>query len=732
MASDNAPDFEALYKREKEQRLQAEERASRAEEQQRQADERAAQEREQRLQAEERNQRISFEEFIQACHYLLSLPTKVQESALSTKGSIGKPTGKLCPTYLRPWLAYSGIQEEFYTRVCGYFEPTDRLFPPIIALEDIARRCYRPLSSEKDVEFYERLAVEQHVQDVIAELCKSLDARNDFALGEGVTFENHANIIDEGDEDEDEDNAGLPNQPNARHAIPDQFCIHRVDDGVHKLLTTVEYKPPHKLPIEYLHAGLREMNLWKEVVQRDTSELKGDDKLRYNAEQITASTLVQEFHVMINEGLEFSYVTNGLVYVMLHVRRGDPNTLYYHLCNPNTEVNQGDTQILSKTAIARVLCLCLMSCSSQPRDQNWRNLARQQLHEWETSPEYERARIPEEELRQTPPGSEHVPSSSPLSSPTADNHRPITRSRAGCAPQSTTAHPSETADSDSDSQQAAPGRKRNLSELTASPPGRRRSRQREGQRDGIGDQGGYKHTAVFCTQKCLLGLQRGDALDSGCPNVEKHRSTDGGDKHPINAARLVVLIKQQLDEDLDRDCTPFGICGSYGAPFKITCRQYGYTIVGKGTTRRRWGEVRREAEVYRVLQKVQGSAVPVFLGCIDMKMIYHLHGAGCIQHMLLMGWGGEDTSRMKQTRELHDEIERSKKQIRAIGVHHQDLRPNNLLWNAELKRALIIDFHRSRLIAPIRNRKSAKRSAAASGLEDKEQKKIGKLARIIC
>lgn len=37
-------------------------------------------------------------------------------------------------------------------------------------------------------------------------------------------------------------------------------------------------------------------------------------------------------------------------------------------------------------------------------------------------------------------------------------------------------------------------------------------------------------------------------------------------------------------------------------------------------------------------------------------------------------------------------ISRSVKEIRRFGVVHQDLRPDNILWNAELGRALIIDF----------------------------------------
>lgn len=97
------------------------------------------------------------------------------------------------------------------------------------------------------------------------------------------------------------------------------------------------------------------------------------------------------------------------------------------------------------------------------------------------------------------------------------------------------------------------------------------------------------------------------------------------------------MLKQQLNKDPDYGCTPMGGCGSYGAPFKITCSAYGYTMVGKGTTSRLWKVVSREAEIYSVLRRVQGSAVPVFLGPIDLAHIYFLHGGGEIRHMLLIG-----------------------------------------------------------------------------------------------
>ena len=200
----------------------------------------------------------------------------------------------------------------------------------------------------------------------------------------------------------------------------------------------------------------------------------------------------------------------------------------------------------------------------------------------------------------------------------------------------------------------------------------------------------------FCTQRCLLGLQCGGALDDRCPNVIFHRRSKGDLQHQITSEELVRLLKAQLDENIDRGI-PLGGCGAYGAPFKLTCIQYGYTVVGKGTTTGLWKEVSREAEVYRILQKAQGSAVPVFLGTIDLSKIYFLHGAGEIRHLLVMAWGGESTASMKLTPELLQRIHESDKEIRALGIIHEDLRRDNVLWNKELGREMIIDFHRSTL-----------------------------------
>ena len=99
---------------------------------------------------------------------------------------------------------------------------------------------------------------------------------------------------------------------------------------------------------------------------------------------------------MIWEGLEVSYVTNGLALVLLRIPRDDPGTLLYFLCEPNMEIhgNIDENHRQPITAIARVLCLSLMSSLSTIRDQAWRTKAMNQLNTWAASFDLVRSRIP--------------------------------------------------------------------------------------------------------------------------------------------------------------------------------------------------------------------------------------------------------------------------------------------------------------------------------------------------
>ncbi|KAE8361555.1 hypothetical protein BDV27DRAFT_160604 [Aspergillus caelatus] len=716
MASGSSPDYKALY-------LRAEEDKRKAEEDKRKAEE-------ERDQGRERTRPTTFLELLRLCHTLFSLSLRAEAPSRSTTGKIPPPTGKYCPLRLQHWEDCAARQQEIYRSVCAYLAPpgeaATQLFLSRIVLEGFGEEFNkRAISSEQDLESYERFGVENHVRDIIAQLCKIPAAREEFGLSDGVKFDNHANALDPPETD--------PSLPTTyRRSRPDQFCIRRIDGERNTLLTTVEYKPPHKLSVENLRAGLQDMNFWEEVVRPNSIPTEESAKLAYNAAWLTGSAVTQEYHVMIQEGLEYSYLTNGLALVLLRVPYDEPGTLYYHLCEPNVEIDPNDDWSFEQplTAIARVLCLCLMSFGAPVRDQAWRNQASKKLPVWKTSFDHTRSQIPERELRQNPPSSEYSPSVSsgrtvseylPSSSPVepTQQRRVPTRSRAQCAPN--TMEREDSPDSDTDS--APGGRKRGFSQVTSSPssPSVQRSARQTGSQQN--ERGRYQHNAQFCTQQCLLGLQRGGTLDDHCPNAELHRQGGTSNQHLIDAKGLVRQLKQQLDENLDRDCTPMGGCGASGAPFKITCTAYGYTVVGKGTTSYRWNEVKREADIYRILRRVQGRAVPVFLGTIDLAMIYFLEGAGRIRHMLLMAWGGEPINKLEDVGSIRHEISRSQKEIRSLGVLHQDLRPDNMLWNAEQGRVLIVDFHRSELDARPTKKRMKSHEQLSCGAEERRRKR---------
>ncbi|OJD22273.1 hypothetical protein ACJ73_06382 [Blastomyces percursus] len=174
-----------------------------------------------RRQERERNRPTTFGAFIRHCHDLLCGRYELKH-LLAPQARFPLLPENACPLRLRPWADCEARQQGIYKSICRYLQPTDedarQLFAPLVALEDHSRRfARRPISSERDLETYERLAVEDHVHHIVAELCKIPNAREEFQLGSGVRFDNHANYLDEDD----------GRDATARPSRPDQFCIHQ-------------------------------------------------------------------------------------------------------------------------------------------------------------------------------------------------------------------------------------------------------------------------------------------------------------------------------------------------------------------------------------------------------------------------------------------------------------------------------------------------------------------------
>ncbi|KAG6003408.1 hypothetical protein E4U21_002041 [Claviceps maximensis] len=674
--------------------------------------------------AEELRRKSTFMEFLHHCHALFSVPLTVDSPRNCTTGKIPLPKDKFCPLRMELWEDCPAKYQQIFDSVCQYLQPANKDAPRLFASQDhlefASRTCLKDsLNSENALASYDRSAVNDRVEEIIAELCKIPAAKQEFGLGTKLLFDSYTNTLEK-TKITDSETKQISSHP---RSASNNYCINVQDDNTKVLLTFTEYKPPHKLPTAAIHLGLRPMDLLQDMVHCETTPTEAVEKQKFDAERVACFAIVQQHHVMIQEGLEVSCLTNGFCEIHLRVPCQDLRILQYYVFEPNADMDTENADYpRSLTKVARRLCLYLSCHGYKLRNQEWRNAAEETLRTFQAGFDDKPHQTP---VARPDDASSHSQSSDSShseyqASPRRDEgssaaglRRLSTRAQGGCAPQEARQH-TESPKSGSDTAAVEAQRKRRNSQVSPwlYSPARNDHISR-------GNSSSH-HDAKFCTLNCLLGLQRQSAFDEKCPNIKNHQRNGNATKHSMDGKQLVQSLREQLKLDLDHNFTPFGQCGQSGAPFKLTCTAYGYTVVAKGTTTDWWPEVAREADVYQILRKAQASAVPVFLGTIDMVKPYFLHGAGSIRHLLVMGWGGERIDDFSD-RLVWSEFQRSEREIRRLGVNHLDLEPQNVLWNEEVRRVLIIDFHHAKLIPP-RLMKTRRRKRLVEREEVREEK----------
>ncbi|KAE8352571.1 hypothetical protein BDV28DRAFT_134969 [Aspergillus coremiiformis] len=653
-----------------------------------QATERANQATERAEQAENRNRNTTFAEYLEACHRLITKPLTIQTNvALTTKGSITNPTGRICPDFLRPFDFRQTQQEVFDEIYKAFHSPPSplRTFPPFIVLEDRGKQaCDRPLASEADLARHQEAEVERPVKEIIEKLLQVPEDRRPFPLHEGIMFENHSNTITENPDQitttqpSTDPKLSKPSRPPA-----DRNCVYSTGDN-RSLLYIIEYKAAHKLTDAFIRAGLRPMNMLEEVVHRITIPTNTDEKHRYDAAYLSCAAVTQTYEYMMKAGLEWGSVVNGHMKVILRIPEDEPKTLEYDILDPSKDAEPNPVDGLGfrfpYTAIGYQLGLTIAALRSPQRSQAWRNEVIRGLSKWEIDFELALKSIPESERKASPPGSEYRAPVYPI-----DNRSPYLLRRrlvlGSPPPNQPRKSPSPDSSGESDT-----GQKHLLSSPIEDRSKRQRTSNHSSDRHRApGSSPNYK----FCTQMCLRGLLSQSELDDKCPNVHFHQRCSNSGRHPISHHTLLELFSHQLYQNLD-SCSPIGKEGLHGSLFAIQLQTYGYTLIGKGTEY----QSRHEGTIYRKLKALQGLAVPVYLGDIDLRNVYYTDSGREIIHISLMAWGGDALQENNCARLQHC-IDRTNAEIRNAGVFHLDLRPPNFLWNEEMQRVMFIDFGRA-------------------------------------
>ncbi|KAG9193942.1 hypothetical protein G6011_03977 [Alternaria panax] len=697
---------------------QIEAEAARDEEQRRRKEAEQAQER-----ATEKTRKTALPEFLDAYHTHLHSGLTIQtDPTLSTQGNPTNANNKLRPEKTTIWndLMESGFASKQH-------------FTSLHTLEETGEAVrQRMISSELDLNLFQRHTVEDQVSLIIQGMHSDRRLQRKFGLQGSVSFENHANTLSPESQLEEDmeqltvsgtgrrrsprlqakeketrpsgstdaaeaEDAGRKSTASSSRPRADQFCVYNTGTTRsaqdHITAFILEYKAPHKLPLGYIYEGLGEMELDKVVQCRD------DETLRDRFRRLVAAVITQAFSYMVRIGVEYGCVCTGEAYIFLRVG-DDPRTVHYFLSVPKGDVGETTgwtagsegANRLHLTAVGQMLAFTLQALKTPPRSQRWRTKAAAQLHNWEVVYDELLDAIPEGTTQSSeyqPPEDNSFLRMSPvqLRGGRAKHSSPSCR-QAEQRREASDDEPESEPDPDTPSRQVSLSQHFSRTQKTraSSSGGRKRERRRgQGAEDG-----------QYCTQQCLRGLAEGGVLDRCCPNMRDH-----GDKyHQIDQSGFLDLMRRQLADDLDTDCSPVSMPGACGVLFRVRLRSHGYVVAAKCTPAYFAHRLRWEASIYERLRPIQGIHVPVHLGNIDLETPYFYEGIVDLVHMMFLSFGGHLISQHLTTENkelVSEQVRLSADAIHRLGVLHRDLVLRNILWNEETGHVMVIDFERAEM-----------------------------------
>ncbi|KAL8627629.1 hypothetical protein Q9189_006686 [Teloschistes chrysophthalmus] len=701
--------------------------ASRADQEASRADQEASQRKILEAQAEQKDvllRSTTFEELLEDCHEILFKTFKVETVLTScTKGPASKPEKKPCPTNLKKWVEFPEQQQDAFDQFYRLLHPSDspdaapRLFLAKKEIQGVARLKARVrMSSEMDLRYWQHHVVEEVLADFFATLSKDPHFSQSLGLGDGVSFDNQINTLNDNAPDvKGRQGRETPPPRSDRDPQPtfaDMLCVKLEFQGSMRLLFPSEYKPPHKVTKEMFRVGLRPMNVFTEVVNKETipTDTKSKEFFVHHAEKTVAAVVAQTYRYMLESGCKYGCLITGECIVFLRLLEEDSTTLYYHLSEPMEQVRDKDGTFLHmRTAIAQMISLIHMAGQSENRSPVWCSNAIARAKTWAVDLDEEYQAMPSS-IRNSPPESPaYVPEE--LTPAIIARSPYLTRKFGKKAAQDHNYRPGpqfppdESDDSDdSGGPVGGRGKRRGPSRKDEATPTKQPNQRRgKGNQQPNWQRGGTEQhrKRPYCTQKCLLGLIQASALDPTCPHFESHRR-GGSSFHQISQQQLCTQVQQQLGRNLDYNCTDLQIQGSRCMLFKVSLASHGYTFVAKGTRDVFVVDLKREGQMYDRLHSAQGIDIPVHLGSIDLSVPWCAIGGVRVIYMLLLAYGGVSLNRAGKIHNLDSRVLQFQKKIALLGVNHGDLELRNMLWNPELQCVLFIDFERSTLTKDIR------------------------------
>jgi hypothetical protein len=428
------------------------------------------------------------------------------------------------------------------------------------------------------------------------------------------------------------------------------------------------------------------------------------ESFEFNSKWLAAAVITQLFSDMIRKGVRWGYIFMGEAIIFLHIS-DDPSIVYYHLSIPKLDYREDDENRLYMTSVPGIFAFVVRAARAEAPSQSWHDEA-EKLPIWPV----ERVDILQQ-ISPTPEKKKKKVRHSAYRSKRENGflRSPIvlrSRGKATCNDKDVSGDDDRHDEGDDftpDSPLPRQGSSRGVAENQAATA----KEQKAGRRTKKGTAGGKKlaepiskpriEERLYCTQRCLLGLAYGGAMDKQCPNFQDHNG-----KH-IDQRTFLRLIRQQLatDRGSDADCKPLYVKGARGALFKVRLSSHGYTLVAKGMVKPNLGHLQHEQRIYDHVRPIQGKFVPVCIGSVMLELPYYYDG-GVYVSMLFLSWAGRplfDFLTGENERYFADKSTTALQALHDLQVLQKDPEPRNILWDEHSQRLSFVDFERAEIRA---------------------------------
>ncbi|TPX10714.1 uncharacterized protein E0L32_008283 [Thyridium curvatum] len=315
-------------------------------------------------------QPTTLDEYIAACHSLLfSKLTVGPRPKLTSKGPITNPQNKWCPTNLRPWSNFLQQQRIAFGTLYNAFPTNRRVFDSQSLLSQLGQKMSkRVIRDEGRLSYFMNDNVMDSVKSIIAELKEVEEARMAFDLGNGILL-----------------NPG---------------CVYRSDNAVASDRAAPSCR---SMPNEYLQGRGQ---------PEDDSIVRGPRRaFPVSCGEADCAGHYGDLPVHDQGGLEYGVLTTGEAIAFLKVDWREPETLFYHLAEPDAEVAAHPNHFRLCTAVGQYLAFSLMALGpaggQRLPGQEERRQATENLKTWNEDFETTLRSIPEDER--------NAPKSSPVS-----------------------------------------------------------------------------------------------------------------------------------------------------------------------------------------------------------------------------------------------------------------------------------------------------------------------------